>query len=53
MLKGRLILPLTVRLFAFLALLILFLAPLAEESWMEENYGQAYIDYRQKVRRYI
>ena len=38
---------------AALSLIVLLLAPLAEESWMEETYGQAYLDYKAKVRRYL
>jgi len=39
--------------FAFMAVFVLGIAPLAEEPWLEENYGQQYRDYRAKVRRYF
>ena len=28
-------------------------APLAEEPWLEEQYGEAYLDYRRRVRRFL
>lgn len=36
-----------------IGLIILLLAPLAEEGWLTEKYGSKYIDYRSKVRRYL
>lgn len=27
--------------------------PLAEEPWLEEEYGDAYREYREKVRRFL
>ena len=38
---------------AFGGVLILAIAPLAEEPWLEENYGQQYRDYKAKVRRFF
>ena len=40
-------------LLASASLIVLILAPFAEESWMYETYGQHYLDYKNKVRRYI
>lgn len=34
-------------------LAVLLVAPLAEEPWLEEIYGQAYRDYKSSVRRYL
>lgn len=34
-------------------ILVLLIAPFAEEPWMEEQYGQAYQDYKATVRRYL
>jgi len=34
-------------------ILVLLIAPFAEESWLEEQYGQAYQDYKATVRRYL
>lgn len=36
-----------------LTALVLLLAPLAEEPWLEEQYGQAYVEYRRSVPRYL
>ena len=36
-----------------LTALVLLVAPLAEEPWLEEQYGQAYLDYRQRAPRYL
>ncbi len=36
-----------------IAIAVLLVAPLSEEPWLEENYGQAYRDYKRKVRRYF
>ena len=37
-----------------LATIIVFLiAPLSEEIWMEEQYGEAYLEYKNRVRRYL
>ena len=33
--------------------LLFVLAPLAEEPWLEEQYGDAYRDYRKRVRRFL
>jgi len=35
------------------AIAILLVAPLSEEPWLEENYGQPYRDYMNRVRRYL
>ncbi|MGB0506995.1 MAG: methyltransferase family protein [Pikeienuella sp.] len=32
---------------------VLIIAPRAEETWLEENYGQMYQAYRHRVRRYL
>ncbi len=32
---------------------LLLLAPLAEERWLEDRYGDAYRNYRSRVRRYF
>lgn len=40
-------------LLAFGGILILALAPFAEEPWLEDNYGQQYRDYKRKVRRFL
>ena len=29
------------------------ITPLAEEPWLEEQYGDAYLDYRRRVRRFL
>ena len=34
-------------------ILVLLIAPFAEEPWLEENYGQTYLDYKATVRRYL
>ena len=34
-------------------ILVLLAAPLAEEPWLEEQYGQSFLDYKSKVRRYL
>lgn len=36
-----------------MGLTVLLAAPLAEESWLEEVYGDSYRNYRSGVRRYI
>ena len=36
-----------------LGILVLVIAPLAEEPWLAENYGQQYDAYRSNVPRYI
>lgn len=36
-----------------IGLAVLLVAPLAEESWLEEIYGQTYRDYKSRVRRYL
>jgi protein-S-isoprenylcysteine O-methyltransferase Ste14 len=36
-----------------LTALVLLLAPFAEEPWLENEYGQAYVDYRRSVPRYL
>lgn len=33
--------------------LVLLAAPLAEEPWLEKQYGEAYRDYKATVRRYL
>ena len=38
---------------AFGGILILGLAPFAEEPWLEENYGQEYRDYKARVGRFF
>ena len=38
---------------AVLGIVVLGIAPIAEEPWLEENYGQQYRDYRNRVRRYF
>lgn len=38
---------------AAFGVLILGIAPLTEEPWLEENYGQEYRDYKKSVRRYL
>ncbi|WP_323035573.1 isoprenylcysteine carboxylmethyltransferase family protein [Pararhodobacter sp.] len=35
------------------AIIVLILAPFAEERWLEDVYGNAYRDYRQQVRRFL
>lgn len=39
--------------FATIGVLVLVVAPLSEEPWLEENYGRAYRTYRSKVRRFL
>ncbi len=39
--------------FAILAIVVLGIAPLAEEPWLEKNYGQQYQHYCRRVRRYF
>ncbi len=34
-------------------IVILLIAPLSEEIWMEEHYGEAYLKYKTQVRRYL
>lgn len=34
-------------------ILVLLIAPFAEESWLKEQYGQTYRDYKATVRRYL
>ena len=36
-----------------LTALLLLLAPFAEEPWLEEQYGEAYVAYRRTVPRYL
>ncbi len=36
-----------------LLILVFVIAPLAEESWLEEQYGQAYLGYKSHTRRYL
>ena len=36
-----------------LLVLVFLVAPLAEEPWLEEQYGDAYREYRQRVRRFL
>lgn len=36
-----------------LTALVLLLAPFAEEPWLEREYGEAYLSYRQRVPRYL
>lgn len=36
-----------------LTALVLLMAPLAEEPWLEEQYGEAYVAYRRTVPRYL
>jgi protein-S-isoprenylcysteine O-methyltransferase Ste14 len=36
-----------------LTALVLLLAPFAEEPWLEEQYGEAYVAYRRAVPRYL
>ena len=33
--------------------LVLLLAPFAEEPWLENEYGEVYLAYRQRVTRYV
>ncbi len=33
--------------------LVFIVAPFAEEQWLEEQYGDAYREYRQRVRRFL
>ena len=33
--------------------LVFLVAPLAEEPWLEEQYGDAYREYRRRVRRFL
>lgn len=35
------------------AIATLIAAPFAEEPWLKENYGEAYQDYKQRVRRFL
>lgn len=37
----------------FLGILVLLLAPLAEESWLKNAYGESYSAYKKDVRRYL
>jgi len=32
---------------------ILLVAPIAEEPWLEKHYGNSYLEYKSKVRRYL
>lgn len=34
-------------------IIVLLIAPLSEEIWMEEHFGEAYLKYKARVRRYI
>lgn len=34
-------------------LMVLIIAPFAEEPWLEEVYGRTYRDYKSRVRRYL
>lgn len=34
-------------------IIVLLVAPLSEEAWMEEHYGEAYLTYKTQVRRYL
>lgn len=34
-------------------IIILLVAPLSEETWMEEHYGEAYLTFKSQVRRYL
>lgn len=34
-------------------IIVLLVAPLSEEIWMEEHYGQAYLKYKSEVKRYL
>jgi protein-S-isoprenylcysteine O-methyltransferase Ste14 len=36
-----------------LTALVLLVAPLAEEPWLEEQYGEAYVEYRRTAPRYL
>lgn len=36
-----------------LTALVLLLAPFAEEPWLEEQYGEAYLAYRRTMPRYL
>jgi len=36
-----------------LGLVVLLLAPLAEEPWLQDKYGTVYQDYKKTVRRYL
>ncbi len=36
-----------------LLILVFIIAPLAEEPWLEEQYGQAYVDYKRRTRRFL
>jgi protein-S-isoprenylcysteine O-methyltransferase Ste14 len=36
-----------------LTALVLLLAPFAEEPWLEKEYGEAYLAYRQRVPRFL
>lgn len=38
---------------ALLGIVWFLLAPLAEESWLQEQYGEAYETYRESVPRFI
>ena len=41
-------------LFTHLLLALVFaVVPLAEERWLEEQYGEKYREYRGKVRRFL
>ena len=35
-----------------LLILVFVMAPLTEERWLEDQYGQAYREYRRKIRRF-
>ena len=36
-----------------MGIIVLLIAPLAEEPWLRKTYGQSYDDYCQKTRRYV
>ena len=38
---------------ALLAMISAFIAPFAEEPWLEARLGNAYSDYKRRVRRFI
>lgn len=37
----------------FAAIIVLLIAPFAEEPWMQETYGKEYEAYKKRVRRYL
>lgn len=38
---------------ASIGVVVLAVAPLAEESWLEDNYGDQFQEYKMRVRRYL